>query len=341
VSTAAQIELSYDRLTQAVGRPHVELDGERVTVRPGSATEIADVLRVAGEVGLALGVGARTGVRLDLERMRNVLHLDETSLLVSAQAGLTFDALERLLGERGLTLGPMIASSRGRGLGALLAAPRPSEASPRTGRFVSQCCGVAGLLADGTEITTRVAPRKATGPDLMHAIVGGRGTLGIITSATLRIYRRGEVREDAAFQFGAPEAALRAARSLLVSGGRPLDLVVAPSPPTLSITVDGAPPHAAAERELAERIARGAGGQPVPFQPLAPSTRAAHERVVPLEKIEAAVPTREGRVVGWHLQGAAVVDPSRAPSSPSAHPLTVLLKRRLDPDRRFPEWPGA
>src|SRR5690242_18050314 len=97
-------------------------------------------------------------------RMHNILHLDETSLLVTAQAGVTFQALEEELAARGLTLGPLPAWARGRTLGALLAAPRPSEAAPRIGRFTRACAGVQGLLPDGTEIATRVAPRKATGP---------------------------------------------------------------------------------------------------------------------------------------------------------------------------------
>jgi FAD/FMN-containing dehydrogenase len=333
---AAQIELSYDRLAQAVGRSHVSTHDTGVTVRPGSATEIADVLRVAGEVGLPVGVGARGGLSLDLDRMRNVLHLDETSLLVSVQAGMTFEELERLLGERGLTLGPMIGSSRDRTIGAMLAAPRPAEASPRLGRFTAQCTGIAGLLADGTELSTRIAPRKATGPDLMHALVGARGALGLITSATLRLFRRGEVREEATYRFTAVENALRAARALIVAGGRPLDLVVTQG--SLSIVADGAPQHVAAERELAERLARAEGGEPTPFSPLPPLIAAGHQRAVPLERIEAAVPPRDGRVVGWSTLGAAVVDPSRAPEKPAAHALTAALKKRMDPDRRFPDW---
>ena len=66
--------------------------------------------------------------------------------------------------------------------------------SPRLGRFVQACAGVAAILANGTEIATRVAPRKATGPDLMHALVGARGTLGLITSATIRVRIKGRAR---------------------------------------------------------------------------------------------------------------------------------------------------
>jgi alkyldihydroxyacetonephosphate synthase len=192
--------LYVDRLAHAVGAAHVSVDGERVTVRPGAPAEIADVVRIAGEVSATVGIGVADGVALDLGRMRNVLHLDETSLLVEVQAGLTVEQLEIVLAERGLTLGPVPHSSRARTVGALLSAPRPSEAAPRTGRLTATCAGIAAVLADATALSTRVAPRKATGPDLMHALVGARGTLGLITAATLRVQRRAEMRHEAAWR---------------------------------------------------------------------------------------------------------------------------------------------
>lgn len=336
------LDLLEERLRHAVGAAHVSGEAGRVVVRPGSAAEIVDIVRVARELSAPLGVGARRGVALDLDRMHSVLHLDETSLLVSAQAGLTAAGLEAQLARRGLTLGPLPAWSRERTIGALLAAPRPSEASPRLGRVTALCAGVIGVLSDGTEVATRVAPRKATGPDLMHALVGARGTLGLITSATLRVCRRGESRLEAAFRLPTVEAALTAARALLVAGGRPLDLQVACAPATLTVTVDGTPAHAEAEQALAARIAAEHGGVPTPALPPPAWTRAPHERFVPIERIEAAAPTTSGRVIGWHLYGATCADPERAPEGPrAASPLLAALKRRLDPDERLPAWPGT
>src|SRR5690348_1829303 len=105
-----------ERLAHAVGVANVDGDGGRVRVRPGAPAEIADVVRIAGEIGAVIavgenragdGVGAGERIVLDLGRMSSVLDLDETSLLVSAQAGVTFEALESLLAERSLTLGPL------------------------------------------------------------------------------------------------------------------------------------------------------------------------------------------------------------------------------------------
>jgi FAD/FMN-containing dehydrogenase len=292
--------------------------------------------------------------------MANVLHLDDTSLLVSAQVGITMAALEAQLAERGLTLGALPSWSRERTLGALLSAPRPAEASPRLGRFTQACVGLGAILADGTELQTRIAPRKATGPDLMHVLVGARGTLGLITAASIRIHRRQEARLEAAFRLPSLPAALATARALLVRGGRPADLSVAPlaagrspSAPTgasaacLSLQVDGPEPLVDAERALAEALAREHGGEPMPFAPPPRITTAPHERAVAIDTVDHEVLAADLlgdalRIVGWHPAGACVIDRQRPPAPPAPpSPLWAGLKRRLDPDRRFADWPGA
>lgn len=341
-----------DRLVHAVGATHVLAERGRALVRPGASAELVDIVRIAGEVGAAVGVALGAGhagaIDVDLSRMCNILELDETSLLVTVQAGITVEALERLLAERGqrLRLPPLPAWSRARTIGALLAAPRPSEASPRAGRFVQSCAGVQALLPDGTEIATRVAPRKATGPDLMHVILGARGTLGLITAATLRVERRQESRRSAAFRLPTLPAALAAARALLVCGGRPVELSVTASA-TLALDVDGPEPLCAAEMALAERSARAHGGEPVPHAPPPRTTTRPYERAVALETVDGEVPAPsllgdDVRIVGWHVGGACVVDSARAPAPPPPEPpLWAALKRRLDPERRFVAWPGA
>jgi FAD/FMN-containing dehydrogenase len=346
--TASTAPLYAERLAAAVGAQHIgaaDSGGRRLRAHPGSAAEIADVMRVAREAGVTVGVGMAP-LELALDRMRNVLHLDETSLLCTVQAGLTAEELDGLLRERGLQLPPLLPISRARTIGALLSAPRASEASPPFGRFAASCAGLHAVLADGTEVATRVAPRKATGPDLMHALVGTRGTLGVITSATLRMERRGELREEAAWAMPSVRDAATCARAILVRGGRPHDLTVAVSPaPTLSIAVEGTRLVVESQRELAHRIALEHGGRPVPHTPPPLVPHAPEERAVPLESIENALgdkPPASARLCGWHSGGAAVVDPERAPGpTPPAHPLVTLLKKRLDPDGRLPPWPGA
>src|SRR6185295_7410102 len=124
-----------------------------------------------------------------------------------------------------LGLGPLPAASLGRTVGAVLAAPRPSEATPR-GRLLDACAALEAVLPDGKRLRTRLAPRKASGPDFMHAFLGARGATGLITTAWLRLARKPAHHLFAGFAFADGMAALAATRRLLDAGGRPADLAL-------------------------------------------------------------------------------------------------------------------
>jgi alkyldihydroxyacetonephosphate synthase len=175
-------------------------------VRPGAAAEIAEVMRLASTRGaqvVPVGTASRRrGERrlgpplivIDMKRMHHVLHLDEMSLVVHAQAGLTGLALEELLLPRGLSLGDFPPAAMRSTLGGMLAVRTPGKATPRHGFLEDAVLGLSAVLSDGRTIHTRVAPRRATGPDLARALLGSEGTLGVIASVVLRIHRRAETR---------------------------------------------------------------------------------------------------------------------------------------------------
>jgi alkyldihydroxyacetonephosphate synthase len=139
-----------------------------------------------------------------------VLQLDETSLIVHAQAGLTGLELERILAPRNLSLGdypPVVLTSS---LGGILAVRTPGKSSARHGFFEDAVVGVSAVLADGRTVHTRLAPRRSTGPDLARALCGSEGTIGFITSAVLRIHHRPEARLVAAYVLPSVDAAINA-----------------------------------------------------------------------------------------------------------------------------------
>ncbi|HEY4238377.1 MAG TPA: FAD-binding oxidoreductase [Kofleriaceae bacterium] len=218
-------ELSAD-LSRAIGESHVEAVPGGLRATPGSAPEVAEVIRRTAAHGGAIhpvGVAGRaarahTGsqgpgrprVFLSTKRLDQVLQLDETSLLVHAQAGLTGLDLERILAPRGLSIGdypPVVLTSS---LGGILAVRTPGKSSARHGFFEEAVVGLSAVLADGRTIHTRVAPRRSTGPDLARAMCGSEGTLGFITSAVLRIHARPEARLNAAHVLPSVDAAINA-----------------------------------------------------------------------------------------------------------------------------------
>ncbi len=209
-------------LVSAVGLEHAEeLDAGMWRVSPGSAAEVAEVIRRAGEHRAAVhpvgaggrpqrGAGDRARVYISTKRLDQVLQLDEMSLLVHVEAGVTGLELERILAPRNLSIGdypPVVLTSS---IGGLIAVRTPGKSSARHGFFEEAVVGVSAVLADGRTVHTRVAPRRATGPDLARALCGSEGTIGFITSAVLRIHPKPEARLVAAYLLPSVDAAVSA-----------------------------------------------------------------------------------------------------------------------------------
>ncbi len=210
-------------LERAVGAEHVRADaGGGWRVSPGAAAEVAEIVRVAGRHGgviVPVGSGSRAPRVRGVERPRvlvatsrldQVIHLDETSLLCHVQAGITGLGLEKVLSPRGLSMGDYPPSILGSTIGGLVAVRTPGKSSARHGFLEDAVVGLSAVLADGRTIHTRLAPRRATGPDLARALCGSEGTLGFITSVVLRIHRRPEARFLASFVAPTMDAALAA-----------------------------------------------------------------------------------------------------------------------------------
>ncbi len=221
----------------AAGISSSMIDAPAWLVRPGAAAEIAQVVRMASDAGaqvIPVGTASRRGttprgrprprVVVDMKRMAHVVFLDETSLVAQVQAGITGIALEELLIPRGLTFGDFAPAALKSTLGGMLAVRTPGKASPRHGRVEDAVLGVSAVLADGRTIHTKVAPRRATGPDLARVILGSEGQLGIVTGIVLRIQRRPETRLLDAHGLPSLDAAVDAAREALARDARPAAL---------------------------------------------------------------------------------------------------------------------
>lgn len=211
-------------LLRAVDAAYLEVAGGAFPVyhvAPASAVEIGEVVRHCRHHRVPLhpvGLGGRPShapddrprVLLTTRRLDQVVQLDETSLLVEAQAGLAGPELERALSRRGLSIGdypPVVVAST---VGGILAVRTPGKSSARHGFFEDAVAGVSAVLADGRLVHTRMAPRRSTGPDLARMLCGSEGTLGIITSAVLRIHRKPEARFLSAFLLPSIDAAISA-----------------------------------------------------------------------------------------------------------------------------------
>jgi alkyldihydroxyacetonephosphate synthase len=250
-------EIATDKFVTSKASALAELgveasDAPTWLVKPGSAAEISEIARLANVNGIALipvgnrarapyvKLGSRARILVDSRRMDHVLHLDETSLMVHVQAGLTAVALEKILQPRGLSLGDYPPTALGSTIGGLLSVRTPGKASARHGFIEDAVLGVSAVLADGRTIHTRVAPRRSTGPDLARSMCGSEGTLGYITSVVLRIHRRPEARFLAAYRLPNFSAALAAVRLALREEAVPAALRVYDSNEAIMHLGDGA-----------------------------------------------------------------------------------------------------
>ena len=205
-----------------------------IVVWPASALEVAQVVRVASDHRVPVvprGGGSGTqggtfalhgGIALDLTRMDRVLEVDTRSLTVHAQAGITGPALERQLVPHGLTLAHYPGSYHfGATLGGFLAARGSGVASTKYGKPEDMVLQVEVAVPPGRLVSTLPVPSHASGPGLLQLMVGAEGTLGVLTSATMRVDPVPEVRRFASFAFADVFAGLEAGRRVMTQRWRP------------------------------------------------------------------------------------------------------------------------
>jgi alkyldihydroxyacetonephosphate synthase len=211
---------AFERVTHALGRSLPDLlrlreggvdSAPDVVVYPRDEGGVAAVLRLAAAAGMAVvptggctsvvgGVEPRPApgqagvIALDTTRLDKLLRLDEESGLATFQAGIDGPALERVLAERGLTLGHYPQSFEHSTLGGWIATRSSGQLSDRYGGIENLVVSVR-VVTPGGVLRTALVPRSATGPDLNALVLGSEGILGVIVEATVRVRRRSAVSE--------------------------------------------------------------------------------------------------------------------------------------------------
>ncbi len=179
--------------------PHLDLAGGSFNVEPATREELVDLMRWAHRRDAivftrhpratdAERCDPRPRIYLRGHRMDRVVDVDIVSGAITVQTGITMSKLHKVLDERGFTTGFPTRPWREESLGAILAASLDAHWGPPYGSMENQVLGLGVVLPDGTPADSRVAPRKAVGPDFDRLFLGSRGLYGIVHQATLRIH---------------------------------------------------------------------------------------------------------------------------------------------------------
>ena len=238
-----------DALREALGDA-VRGTHDTLRVRPMNIAQISSLfdfarthtLRIAVP-GSTLGTG-RGVVALELDALSSIRALDAESQTLHVEGGAGIQAVEAHLRARGLTLGTRGDLDPRVSVSAWLASGAPGARAHADDPVDQLVCGLDVVLADGTLLTIRPAPRRAVGPDLVPAFVGGRAALGVIVGAHL-VARRHGPRTRIAYRFASRDAAESARAWIRGHGVRPA---------STSIIQDGVSSFLTAEIEGARAI---------------------------------------------------------------------------------------
>jgi len=202
-----------------------------VVVLPKSAQEISQVVKLANRemipitpraAGSGLSGGAVPifgGILMSIERMNNILEVDDLNLMAVVEPGVVTNKLDEALKSHGLFFAGYPMSEEFCFIGGNV------STNAGGGRAVKY--GVTGQYIKGLEI---VAPtgeiiqlggkriKDVTGYNMVQLMVGSEGTLGIFTKIYIKLLPRPTVRQAALVLFENPETAIAVVPEVMSSG---------------------------------------------------------------------------------------------------------------------------
>ncbi|MGE0502966.1 MAG: FAD-binding oxidoreductase [Rhizobiaceae bacterium] len=217
------------------------------------------------------------GISVDTSRMNRIVAVNPDDLDCVVEAGVTREALNTYLRDTGLFF--PIDPGANASLGGMAATRASGTNAVRYGTMRDNVLSVTAVMADGQSVTTaRRARKSSAGYDLTRLLVGSEGTLGVITSLTLKLYGIPQAVSGgvcpfpnlqaacnaviATVQTGIPVARIELVNALQMRAMNTYSKLGYPESPCLFVEFHGSDAGVAEQAEMFGEIAADNGGGP-------------------------------------------------------------------------------
>ena len=211
----------------------------KVVVKPQTTDQVIEIVKLANETktplttkgggsGGSLGtISSKKGILVDMTDMEEIIEIDEPSMAVRVQAGVTWGKLRHELGKHGLRPGPLGPHGTwGATIGGALSYDSCCIDAHRYGQLSENLLDLQIVLPKGEVMRTGsranssspIHHRYCNGPDLAGLFLGASGSLGIITEATVRVYPKENCTLHATLGFKKLVASCRALHEISMQG---------------------------------------------------------------------------------------------------------------------------
>jgi len=171
-----------------------------VVLKPTSTKEVSEIVKYCNEnllpvtprgagTGLAGGsLPVKGGILLSLEKLNQIIEIDEKNFQVTVEAGVINYNLQQALGKKNLFYPPDPSSWQSSFIGGNISTNAGGPKAVKYGVTAQYVLNLEVVLPNGEIIWTGANTLKnSTGLNLTQLFVGSEGTLGIITKAVLKV----------------------------------------------------------------------------------------------------------------------------------------------------------
>ena len=204
-----------------------------VVVVPRTVHHVVEVVKLAlaykvpvvpygggtGVMGAALPVHG--GMVMDLKGLNRILDVNATDRTVLVEAGVVLEDLAKALEEHRLMLGHDPWSLPIATVAGAISTNGVGYRASSYGPMGEQVLGLEVVLPSGELLATRSVPKYSSGPNLNHLFIGAEGVFGVITKASLKVFRQPEARSFATVGFDSFDQGFKAVAELFSLGLRP------------------------------------------------------------------------------------------------------------------------